>query len=1013
MSPLRAMESRAVVRSKRRILRSAIEAMEARLLLSSSASSIVNPFVTASTPTTIHIVVNTTGDWMDSVGSKTVTLRDAIDLANQIPHPVSISFDPSVFASHRHIQLIEGQLELGGNIQPITIQGPPAGLTVNGDFRILQVDEGVTATLAGISLANGQAPGGGGAINNSGNLTVENSTISGNSGVGGGAIANYGNLFLGDCTIRSNISYGKGGGILSSGTLTIQNSTVSSNHAEGGGGGGIESTGPLNIVDSTISGNTNTYGMGGGVDTSGIATISDSTISGNSTHSDFVQEYLGYGGGVANTGDIAITNSTISGNSTDIDGAGISNTSGGSARLFDSTITGNSAYLGGGIFTQAYDTFTIANSIVAANRPFNPSAAQPDVSGNVSSSGHNLVGIVDDGSSGWVGSDFTGSAAAPINPRLSPLGFFGGPTETQFPLTGSLAKLAGSAAVIPPGVTTDQRGFARIVNGAVDIGAVELQHFATPVVTPAARQNVTAGNSASVALGTFADPGGTGPFSIVVDWGDGSANTDFNLNTVGSLGNQTHTFIKTGPLTVEVFVRDARGDLSQPGSFPVFAATQSLLKVVVNSTSSQTHAATSNTVSLADAIDRAEQRFGPVSITFDPTVFAKTQTIVVPINPLHLQNNVFAPVSITGPSAGVILMGGGSTSMAVLQIDHGVNLSMDNVTVTGGTDCGIKNDGTLWLTHCAISNNQGVYGGGINNTGTLTITGSTVTGNTANATPGQRGGYNGGYGGGIDNSGTLTISKSVISNNTSDVRSSNDAAINSNTGRLIVADSIISGNTGSGFATSAYPSTVTNTRISSTIWGNGSSFGNVGGFQVRGALSIINSTIANNTTAGAGGGILAEYSADLSINDSTISGNTGFGGGIYGSPYDRYGDVAPVITLANTIVAGNTNPNGGDSADVSGVFSSLGNNLIGQTDGSSGWVKSDLTGTAAHPLVAKLSSLGPNGGPTPTMVPLAGSPALNHGSNALIPAGVTHDQRGMPRIAHGIVDIGAVEVQSG
>lgn len=118
--------------------------------------------------------------------------------------------------------------------------------------------------------------------------------------------------------------------------------------------------------------------------------------------------------------------------------------------------------------------------------------------------------------------------------------------------------------------------------------------------------------------------------------------------------------------------------------------------------------------------------------------------------------------------------------------------------------------------------------------------------------------------------------------------------------------------------------------------------------------------------------------------------------------------------MANTIIAGNTNPNGTDSADVSGAFSSLGFNLIGQTDGSSGWVKSDLLGTAAHPLVARLSPLGPNGGrPTPTEVPLAGSPALNHGSNALIPAGVTHDQRGMPRIAHGIVDIGAVEVQSG
>lgn len=1038
MSPRRAIVSR-----RRRRLRSAIEAIEARSLLSSGVS--VGSFSPASAALTTRIVVNTTGDWTDSVGSKTVTLRDAVEMAGNASVPVSISFDPAVFASHRTIQLVEGELELGGNTKPITIQGPSAGLNISGNGRILLVDAGVTATVSGINFENGQGDYGtifgGGAINNSGDLTVKNSTISGNSGAGGGAIANYGNMFLGDCTIRSNTSYGTGGGIQNFGALTIQNSTVSLNKAEGGGGGGIESSGPLTIVDSTISGNTNTYGRGGGVNSSGIATISNSTISDNSTHSDFLQQYLGYGGGVANTGDIAITNSTISGNSTDIDGGGISNTYGGSAQLFDSTVTGNSAYLGGGIFTQAYDTFTIGNSIVAANQPFNPSDAQPDVSGDVSSSGHNLIGIVDDGSSGWIRSDFKGSAAFPINPRLSLLGFFGGPTETQYPLTGSLAKLAGSVALIPPGVTTDQRGYARVINGAVDIGAVELQHFATPVVMPAARQNVTAGNPASVALGTFVDPGGTGPFNVVVDWGDGSANTDFSLNSVGSLGNQTHTFIKTGLLTAEVFVRDARGDLSQPGAFPVFAATQSLLKVVVNTTSSQTHAAISDAVSLADAIDRADQRYGPVSIAFDPMVFAKTQTIVVPINPLHLQHNVFAPVYINGPSAGVILMGGGSTSMAVLQIDHGFNLSMNNVAVTGGTDNGIKNDGTLSLTHCAISNNQGVYGGAVNNTGTLTITGSTVTGNTANPIPGERGGYNGGYGGAIYNSGTLTISRCTISNNTSSYLSSNDATIDSNNGRLIVADSIISGNTGSGFATSAYPSTVANTRIvdnsdfggdgnnlmmtgcdisgnvqgglsldnsalnNCTIWGNGS-FGFVGGIEASDTVTITNCTIANNNSAG----IFAFQNSDVSIYDTTVCGNSGTG--VISSPAE-FLEGAAIVRLANTIVDGNTDGTAGDSVDVSGVFSSQGFNLIGQIDGSSGWVKSDLLGTAAHPLLARLSPLGPNGGPTLTEVPLSGSPALNHGSNALIPVGVTLDQRGKPRIAHGIVDIGAVEVQSG
>jgi CSLREA domain-containing protein len=45
------------------------------------------------------------------------------------------------------------------------------------------------------------------------------------------------------------------------------------------------------------------------------------------------------------------------------------------------------------------------------------------------------------------------------------------------------------------------------------------------------------------------------------------------------------------------------------------------------------------------------------------------------------------------------------------------------------------------------------------------------------------------------------------------------------------------------------------------------------------------------------------------------------------------------------------------------------------------------------------------------MALLAGSPALDAGSNALVPAGVTTDQRGLPRISNGTVDIGAFESQ--
>ncbi len=117
--------------------------------------------------------------------------------------------------------------------------------------------------------------------------------------------------------------------------------------------------------------------------------------------------------------------------------------------------------------------------------------------------------------------------------------------------------------------------------------------------------------------------------------------------------------------------------------------------------------------------------------------------------------------------------------------------------------------------------------------------------------------------------------------------------------------------------------------------------------------------------------------------------------------------VTRTTTLGNTIVAVNTA--GTSGPDALGTVVSQGNNLVGKTDGSSGWVGSDLTGTIALPLDPMLGPLGDYGGPTQTMALLLDSPAIDAGNNALIPSGVTTDQRGFDRIVNTVVDIGAFE----
>ncbi len=185
-----------------------------------------------------------------------------------------------------------------------------------------------------------------------------------------------------------------------------------------------------------------------------------------------------------------------------------------------------------------------------------------------------------------------------------------------------------------------------------------------------------------------------------------------------------------------------------------------------------------------------------------------------------------------------------------------------------------------------------------------------------------------------------------------------------------------------------------------TVSGNTTGFIGGGLAAFDGTATLTNCTISGNSTTIFGGGGLFNSigGGTVTLTNCTVSGNSGSeGGGLL---------IEGTATLANTIVAGNT---GGGTPDVNGRVTSLGNNLIGVTNGSSGWVVPDLTDANASPL--NLGPLADNGGPTWTMALLPGSPAINAGSNALIPAGITTDQRGVARIIGGIVDIGAFELQ--
>ena len=120
------------------------------------------------------------------------------------------------------------------------------------------------------------------------------------------------------------------------------------------------------------------------------------------------------------------------------------------------------------------------------------------------------------------------------------------------------------------------------------------------------------------------------------------------------------------------------------------------------------------------------------------------------------------------------------------------------------------------------------------------------------------------------------------------------------------------------------------------------------------------------------------------------------------------------MTIDHSIVASNTAVAARDvyRDPVSPPLTSAGYNLIGDGDVGLGQLfparTGDQVGAPGNPINPRLGSLRNNGGPTPTLLPLAGSPALNTG-NPLFAGFPFNDQRGYRRIAGARIDIGAVE----
>ncbi|HEX4083578.1 MAG TPA: right-handed parallel beta-helix repeat-containing protein [Chthoniobacteraceae bacterium] len=279
---------------------------------------------------------------------------------------------------------------------------------------------------------------------------------------------------------------------------------------------------------------------------------------------------------------------------------------------------------------------------------------------------------------------------------------------------------------------------------------------------------------------------------------------------------------------------------------------------------------------------------------------------------------------------------------------------------------GVYSKQLLSITQSTISGNSAEYGGGFfSYGGTSTLVGCTISKNKASD-----------YGGGLatGNDATVTIQNSTVALNTSAV--------------------------GGGF----YSYGGTSTLIGCTISKNKAS--DYGGGLATGddaTLNIENSTVALNVSVVGGGGVAVNGSAVNVYNDTIalnkVTGSRGLGGGI-----DVLSGSSSTVNVISTILAGNIAKTGpdlsGSTSTVTASYDLIQHATTGTyTDGGN-----NITGE--NPLLGPLQIN--DGGTTDTMAPASDSPVIGHGSN---PDSLSTDQNGNSRTGvDSLVDIGSVEV---
>jgi CSLREA domain-containing protein/uncharacterized repeat protein (TIGR01451 family) len=650
--------------------------------------------------------VNTTNDVDDSACSAShCSLREAINIANVNPDASTIDFnipgaDPGCTGGVCTITLTSALADLSTNI---TINGPTTAVTISGSNsnRVFSVALSAPVAISNLTIANGQAPFGGG-IYNLGDLTITNCTFTGNKAVGasagGGAIdTEAGTVRIINSTISENSSEGIGGGLLNCGTsqTTLTNVTITKNQSNsaklsdsaGGGGIGQISSNPITLNNTIVAGNHAWFRFdSGSFFTNDDDDLNCQIIPGSTVDPNSMNNLIGVDSGVV----------------------GISNGSNGNQiGTFDAPLSAQLGSLtnnGGPTFTHALGDFSPAID-----------------------AGNNAVAV--DQTNTALMYDQRGMGFPRIQNGTVDIGAF----EKLFVPPPPSADLAVTKSANADSSLADRDVVYTItvVNFGPDAAANVTMNDTQTQLDPGA-SIPTAGTMTFVSLSSPAGwscttpaVGVSGPVSCTNPSLAVSSSEVFTLVVHIPAGTASGT-VFTNQATVSSETFDPNTDDNT--STAVTTVEPCLTNPVV------TNNADSGAGSLRQAITDA---CGGSTITFDMS------QVVSPITLTSGELLIDKNLTITGPGANVLAVqrSSGAPNFRIFEIQSGFTATISGLTISGGklspgfSGGGIFNGGTLTLTNSTVSGNSSgnaAAGGGIfnNGGGILIMTNSTVSGNS-------------------------------------------------------------------------------------------------------------------------------------------------------------------------------------------------------------------------------------------------------------------------------------------